>query len=89
MDDETHHKVDPKEERIRRVEARAASEPFGAKRHPANNEKKKGRRSTLPVINASTITIQYPGFCHSALLPAKQKRRGGERARTRHRAQLC
>jgi len=72
MDDETHHKVDPKEERIRRVEARAASEPFGAKRHPANIEKKKGK-----TINASSNQCinhhhPIPGICHSVPLPAKK-----------------
>ena len=36
----TDHKVDPKEEHVRRVEARAASEPLRAKRHPAYHRKK-------------------------------------------------
>jgi hypothetical protein len=73
-EEETHHKVDPKEERVRRVEARAASEPFRTKRHPAVIEKgKKG--SALPVITITTIiiTIRHPGFRYAVLFPTKKK----------------
>jgi hypothetical protein len=37
---QTHDKVDPKMERVRRVESWASDEPFGTKRHPPCVKKK-------------------------------------------------
>lgn len=44
----THNKVDPKVERVRRVEGRASDEPFGAKRHPPVNARTRLRSICLP-----------------------------------------
>jgi hypothetical protein len=77
MDHETHHKVDPKEERIRRVEARAPSEPFGAKRHPANIEKKKEKGKTINASSNQCINHHHPipGILLLGSAPGKQKKR--------------
>ena len=70
-EEETHHKVDPKEERIRRVEARAASEPFRTKRHPAVIEKgKKDQRFWSSLSPPSGTRDFVTQFCS----PPKKKR---------------
>jgi hypothetical protein len=93
---ETHHKVDPKEERVGRVEARAASEPFRAKSHPAVIEKGE-RRSALSVIiiitTATFVTIiirhragiSLPQFCSRH----GNKKKKNQSKRTRHIVQPC
>src|SRR6267142_1018135 len=43
----THNKVDPKVERVRRVEGRASDEPFGAKSHPPVNARTRLRSICL------------------------------------------